>query len=180
MISKKTARILKILAWAALACVLVLFNLPSGSPAPSYESDAATGCEVGQQLPDFTLTTLDGGEFRLHDSRGKYTVLNLWATWCAPCVGELPYFDRLAREYPQQVSVLAVHSDLVTDDVAAYLSNFDYRMPFAVDESGKAVAAMGGSLLLPQTLVLDPRGVVIYNQVGPVSYETLLELVRVN
>lgn len=178
MISKKTVRILRLLAWAALACALALFNAPSGTDAPSYDSDAPVGHEVGQQLPDFTISTLDGGVFHLRDCRGKYTVLNLWATWCTPCVQELSHFDRLAQEYPEKTVVLAIHSDLVTDDVTAYLAAFDYSMPFAVDESGEVTAALGGSVMLPQTVVLDPYGVVTYNRVGSVSYEALQELIR--
>ena len=91
------------------------------------------------------------------------TVINLWATWCTPCVNELPHFDRLQREHP--------------DDVAAYLANYDYGVAFAVDEGGQVIASVGGSTMLPQTLVLDRYGVVTYNQVGSVTYEALEELV---
>ena len=143
-----------------------------------YASDAPLGHEPGQQLPDFTLIQMDGAPYALSEHRGQVTVLNLWATWCTPCVNELPHFDRMRREYGDQVSVLAIHSDLITDDVAAYLANFDYGMAFAIDESGQVIASMGGSTMLPQTMVLDQRGVVTYNKVGSVTYEALEELVR--
>ena len=173
-------------ALAVLAAALVWFNLPpavSGTPAQAdadqnYESDAPLGHEPGEQLPDFTLTQLDGADFTLSEHRGQVVVINLWATWCTPCVNELPHFDRLQRAYPEDVAVLAIHSDLITDDPAAYLSAFDYGIDFAVDESGAVIASVGGSTMLPQTVVLDRRGEVTYNQVGSVTYEALEELVQ--
>ena len=163
-----------ILPWLLLFCLMLLVNRPE--PRPIYDTDAPIGHAVGQQAPDFTLTTTDGGSFTLRDHHGQVTVLNLWATWCGPCVKELPHFDRLARE--QDVAVLAIHSDLITDDVGEYLSHYDYSMPFAVDETGQVIASLGGSQMLPQTIVLDPYGVVTYNQVGSVTYESLTALVQ--
>ena len=169
-------RIVKILPWAVLLCILLIVNRPA--PKPTYDTDAPIGHAVGQQAPDFTLTTMDGQPFTLREHRGKVTVLNLWATWCGPCVKELPHFDRLARENGDSVAVLAIHSDLITDDVGEYLSHYDYSMPFAVDAGGQVIASLGGSAMLPQTIILDPYGVITYNQVGSMTYEALTELVQ--
>ena len=169
-------KIAKTLPWALLLCVLLIVNRPAPSE-PIYDTDAPIGPAVGQQAPDFTLSTVDGGQFSLREHRGKVTVLNLWATWCGPCVKELPNFDRLAREQADEVAVLAIHSDLITDDVGEYLARYDYDIPFAVDASGQVITSLGGSQMLPQTIVLDPYGVVTYNQVGSVSYELLTQLV---
>ena len=169
-------KILAVLPWTLLLCVMLIVNRPA--PKSVYDTDAPIGHAVGQQAPDFTLTTVEGQPFTLRDHRGQATVLNLWATWCGPCVKELPYFDRLAREHADDVAVLAIHSDLITDDVMEYLSHYDYSMPFAVDETGEVIASLGGSTMLPQTIVLDRYGVVIYNQVGSMTYEALTELVE--
>ena len=178
-------RIVWTLALAVLCAALVYFNRPApavseASPTPEaaveYASDAPLGHQVGEQLPDFTLTALSGEDFVLSAHRGKVVILNLWATWCTPCVNELPHFDRLQAEHPEEVAVLAIHSDLITDDVAGYLSRFEYGIEFAVDEGGAVIASVGGSTMLPQTVVLDPCGVVTYNQVGSVTYEVLEQL----
>ena len=170
---------------ALLTAVLILTNLPAGKTtadetptAVTEESSVSIGYEVGQRLADFSLKTLDGGEFRLADCRGKTVVINLWATWCNPCVKELPWFEALYQAHRDDVAVLAVHSDLVTDDVAQYLSKFDYAFPFAMDETGSVIAALGGSTMLPQTIVINGTGVVTYNQVGSVTYEKLETLVN--
>lgn len=157
------------LALALLAAVLVTVNLPE-KPA------AAPGAAVGEELPDFTVECVDGSTFALSEQRGKVVVINLWATWCTPCVQELPHFDRLQAEHPADVAVLALHSPPVTTDVADYLAAFAYEIPFAVDDDGSLGAALNASTVLPQTIVLDPDGVVTYNQPGSLTYEALLAL----
>ena len=168
---------------ALLIAALALANLPAKQSgmeeAPAAEeSGVLPGYEVGQRLPDFSLTTLDGGEFHLAAYRGKVVVINLWATWCGPCVKELPYFEALAEAHRDDAAVLAIHSDLVTDDVAKYLSGYDYFFPFAIDETGGVISSLGGSVMLPQTVVIDAEGIVTYNQVGSVTAEKLEALVE--
>lgn len=171
--SKRIRRLLWTLALLLLAGVLLLVNLPGDRPV-------AEGVRVGERLPEFSVRCLDGSSFSLSEQRGKVVVLNLWATWCAPCVQELPGFDRLQRERPEDLAVLAVHSPPVTTDVADWLADYAYELPFAVDEDGSLSARLGASDVLPQTLILDRDGVVIYNQAGALSYEKLLELVNLN
>lgn len=171
-IGKRARRTAWAVALAALAALLLWLNLPAGN-APA---EAPVGFAVGEQLNDFSVETLSGGVFHLAEKRGGPVFINLWATYCAPCVQELPHFDRLRREHPE-VAVLAVHSGLVTDDVAQYLSDKGWDVDFAVDdEDGTVYAAVGGSATLPQTIVLNGRGEVIYNLVGSVTYEKLTDL----
>ena len=184
MISARQSRLIWCVALAVLAAALVFFNRPGALPdpaadsAPEYASDAPRGYEPGEAPADFELIQMDGARFALSEHRGQVVVINLWATWCAPCVGELPSFDRLSRDYGEEVAVLAIHSDLITDDVEAFLSNYDYDIAFAIDEEGGAIASLGGTTMLPQTIILDADGIVTYNRVGSMTYETLEALVN--
>lgn len=164
-------RVLWGLALGVLAAVLVLANLPE-------KQTAAPGTEVGEALPDFTVECLDGSLFRLREQRGRVVVINVWATWCTPCVKELPSFDRLLEEHPTEVAVLALHALPVTTDMRDWLSGFSYRIPFAVDEDGSLGEALKLSTVLPQTVILSPEGIVTYNECGALSYEKLAELVE--
>ena len=158
----------------ALTAAVNLPGSPLGDRAPA--SQIGSGSAVGEALPDFTVTRTDGLRFTLSEERGRTVVINIWATWCAPCVKELPFFDRLAKER-EDVSVLALHSDLVTEDVEAYLAEYDYpSLPFAVDPDGTTVALLGGDAVLPRTVVISPDGIVTYNAAGSVTYEQLTEL----
>ena len=170
-------------ALAVLCIALIWFNFldpavrAAGSEtggAAAEVNEAAVGYEVGMQLEDFTITCLDGSTFKLSDTRGKPTFINLWATYCGPCVKELPHFDAFYREHSDDIAMLAVHSSIVTDDPAEYLADKDYAFPFAVDTEDDMVwKIVGGSSTIPQTIVLNRDGVVIYNQVSSITPEML-------
>jgi len=183
MIPPRLVRLFWVIALAALCIIIALVNSPKMARNDSIvalsETDGTPeGHEIGERVPDFSLTQTDGEVFRLNECRGKVTVLNLWATWCTPCINELPYFERLQKTYAEKVAVLAIHSNMITDDVQKYLSQFDYEMCFAIDEDGSVTALLGGSSMLPQTVVLDRYGIVTYNNIGSVTYEALEQLVQ--
>ncbi len=147
--------------------------LAGADDAAAEPSGAPVGSEVGMQCPDFTVPLYGGGEFHLSETRGKVVVLNFWATWCSPCCAELPYFEQLWENYPDDVALVAIHSSLVTDDVPSYIEEMGYEIPFALDETGAVIASLGGSTMLPQTVVLDREGTIVYNRIGSVTYEDL-------
>lgn len=154
---------------AILAAALLFFNLPADRPA-------AVGAAEGDTLPDFSVPCTDGSVFTLSDHRGETVVVNVWATWCAPCLEELPDFARLLRE-TQNVTVLALHSELVTEDVQAFLAERDYGLPFAVAPDAAFTGTLGVGAVLPHTLIVAPDGTVTYNRAGSLSYEALSALV---
>ena len=144
--------------------------------APQAET-LPVGKDVGMLAPDFRLPVLStDDEFVLSNYRGKKVVINFWATWCGPCVKELPYFDQAHRMYGDDVVVIAIHSNLVTDDIQEYLSGYDYQMAFALDQDGVVITAFGGSTMLPHTVIIDETGVIIYNAVGSMTFEQLATL----
>ena len=181
--------IARIAAWTAAAVILVgaflYFNsaspsdnkIPDAPPAETAQNDVPTGSEVGMAAPDFTVPVYGTGEtFTLSEYRGKTVVVNFWATWCTPCCEELPHFNEVYLG-DDAVEVIAIHSNLVTDDVEGYLSNYDYSLPFALDTTGEVIASFGGSTMLPQTVVIDADGIITYNSVGSVTTEKLLSLI---
>ncbi len=191
---KRCIKMKRILAWCAalivLAGALWYFNQPDAeaeqpviteTPVAQVtdmpQLDLPIGKEVGMLAPDFTVPVY-GSEtpFTLSEHRGKTVIVNFWATWCTPCCNELPYFDQVYQELGENVEVVAIHSDLVTDDVEKYLSKFDYQMPFALDETGGVIKSFGGSTMLPMTVIVDENGVITYNAVGSVTYEKLVSL----
>lgn len=144
--------------------------------AEPVEDTTPIGMEVGMRCPTFTVPLYhDGGEFTL--VYGKPTVINFWATWCTPCVAELPHFDKLYQTYGEQISIVALHSNMVTDDVQAFLDREELSLPFALDETGNVIKSLGGSTMLPMTVVLDRNGIIVYNKVGSVTYELLESLI---
>ena len=164
----------------ASPAVQVAQDSNSFSPEKTEENVTAgelVGAGVGMRLQDFTVACLDGSEFHLADTRGKVVFLNLWATWCAPCVQELPCFNALYREHEGEVAVLAIHSSLTTEDPAEFVSGRGWDISFCVDsEDDELWSLVDGSSTLPQTIVLNRRGEVVYNQKGSVTPEMLAAL----
>ena len=153
-------------------------SVQEAAPA-DWSSSAPLGNEVGQQLPDFTITCLDGSDFHLADYRGKPVFINLWATYCGPCVKELPHFSELYKQHEGDIAMLALHSDIVADDPQEYLDEFgkDWVMPFAVENDDEVIwDLVGGTTAMPQTIVLNRRGEVVFNQRGSVTPEMLATL----
>ncbi|MBR5407775.1 MAG: redoxin family protein [Lachnospiraceae bacterium] len=146
-------------------------------PARRYESSAEPGYNVGERLPDFTAECLDGNTFTLSEYKGKVVFINLWATWCGPCVAELPYFNEFYHEHSDDVAMLACHSPSVSEDVEEFLEDKGWDIPFTIDTDGEGVFKVtGGSNTLPQTIVLNRKGEVIYNEIRSVNHEMLEKL----
>ncbi len=165
----------KRLAWGLavilLAALLLAVNLGPSAPAKQ-------GSAEGELLPDFSADCLDGSVFSAGDCRGKNLVINLWATWCAPCVRELPAFVELQQNFPDRVQVLLLHADPVTEDVAAWLEANEIPLPCALDPGGALCEILGGGQVLPRTLVISPEGEVLYNRPGSMDYGKLLALIN--
>ena len=123
------------------------------------------------------MECFDGAVFHLADCRGKITFINLWATWCTPCVQELPYFNELYQQRADDVTMLAIHSSFITDDPREYLASKGFVLPFTADTEDETLFnIVHGSATLPQTIVLNRKGEVVYNQVGSVTPEVLAAL----
>lgn len=176
------------LAWGAalvlLGTVIYLCNQPTpitsvAENSSSAESTVPIGYAPGMRAPDFTVSIYGSNSpFMLSEHKGKAVVINFWATWCAPCVKELPYFAELQREYGDAVRVIAIHSNLVTEDVDEYLLNLNCEVTFGLDAKNEVIPLYGGSMMLPQTIIVNADGIITYNAVGSLTLERLKELLE--
>jgi thiol-disulfide isomerase/thioredoxin len=115
---------------------------------------------------DFDLPELTGPRVRLGGLRGHVVLVNVWATWCAPCREEMPALDALARELgPQGLVVLGVNYKEDRARVEAFAREQALRFPILLDEDG-AVGARYQVFALPTTLVVDRRGMLAGTVLG--------------
>jgi peroxiredoxin len=124
---------------------------------------------IGVQVPDITLTTLDGGTIRLRDLRGQIVFLNFWATWCAPCQDEMPELQKLEDEHGADgVRVIAVTdpTDGQTEDgVRTFLLRLNLKLTVALAPDLDLYDQFGVAQI-PTTFIIDRAGVVREEHIG--------------
>lgn len=124
----------------------------------------------GSELPDLTFSDAAGGEMRLGSLKGRPLLINLWATWCAPCVAELPALDRLAGH--GQVRVLTVSQDMgQPEKVAAFLKQRGVTRlePWLDPENNLAFHYGAGTL--PASIYYDAQGREVWRVIGPLEWD---------
>ena len=128
----------------------------------------------GQELPTLGFASLEGRTVQLSEFRGKPVVLNLWATWCSPCVREMPVLQRAQAEHPE-VNFVFLNQGESADKVAAWLQSRRFLLRnVLLDGEGRAGAAFK-QRALPTTLFFDASGRLVSMRVGELSPATLTE-----
>jgi len=151
-------------AWliGAACLALALGAAPLWAHSPRYHKARLVEFKRPVPAPDFALRAPDGGPVRLQDFRGRYVLVNFWATWCPPCVREMPSLERLAQTLADAPFVVV---DVALDEEGAakvkpFLARVGITFPVALDPDG-GVADRYGATDLPATFLVDPQGRVI-------------------
>ena len=120
---------------------------------------------------DFTLPTPAGGSFRLSEQRGKVVLVNFWATWCPPCLEEMPAMERLWRRHKDAGFVLvAISLDTDPKKVPPFVSARKFSFPIALDPK-MGVGEKYGVRALPSSFMLDRDGTVAGVALGPRAWD---------
>ena len=137
---------------------------------------------VGQRsaMGELRLVDVQGGTWRLEDHRGQVVVVNLWATWCGPCIEETPALVRTAREMDVAVVGLSLDSGGATEEnkrkVAEFARHYGAGYPLTFPMGGVPMELEVGSI--PTTILVDREGRVAKTYPGPVTADVLEADVR--
>ncbi len=142
-----------------IAILALLTGCYSGSRPP----------RIGEAAPDFTVQD-SARTVSLHELKGKVVVLNFWATWCPPCVEEMPSLVNLQSKLKGDgVTVFAVSVDV--DDAAYKKFLVDHKVDLlAVRDASQKSNALYGTFKFPETYIIDRQGVVRRKFIGPVDW----------
>lgn len=182
---------LPLLALATLA-LAVLLSAPSAALAQEAEvRRPPTGVVEGTTGPDFTMMTLAGDPVALSDLRGRPVLLNFWASWCPPCVEELPLLDDVAAELSGRLDVVLLDVGEPHDVVAPFLARLGVTSAIVLRDArveerplpegvvpSRAVAQVYETFGLPTSLLLDAHGVIRARISGPIDGPRLAALLE--
>jgi thiol-disulfide isomerase/thioredoxin len=129
-------------------------------------------------LPDATFTDAGGADHTLADFRGRGVVLNLWATWCVPCVAEMPALNTLAHKLGDDIVVLPLSSDRGgKPTVERFYAAHEIALPVWLDPKGAAARAWGARGL-PTTFIIDREGRVKARLEGGADWANAADMIR--
>ncbi len=125
--------------------------------------------DLPEFAPDFSLVDLEGKTHRLESYRGKRVVLNFWASWCGPCVSEIPAFSKFSQEHPE-VPVFGLSTDSTAAAAQGAVDRLGISYPVLM--AGR-IATLYDISTLPTTIIVDEDGRVDSVHVNSMSYRSL-------
>jgi cytochrome c biogenesis protein CcmG/thiol:disulfide interchange protein DsbE len=163
---------------AIVAAAALVALLAYGVASQGTDSTIDDALHKGERVaaPVASLPRLDGsGKGSLSDYRGKVVVLNFWASWCPPCIDELPLLERTQRRLAaRRATVLGVNYKDIPEDALGFVDRFHLSYPSLRDRDGD-YAKDYGARAFPETFVIDRRGRIAALRRGPVDKDWLDE-----
>lgn len=153
-------------------------NSATVAQAQAASAEGETVSQDYPDAPDFTLKNLDNQEVQLSDYKGKVVFLNFWATWCAPCRQEIPYFIDLVDKYGKDgFVVLGVALDpREFDKVPGFVDQMGINYPILLDETGIS-QLYGGIRSIPTTFIINREGKAVERIVGSRPHDVFEQIV---
>jgi peroxiredoxin len=126
-----------------------------------FACEGPVGKDVGQCAPNFTVQSLDGKTYELSKLRGKTVLVNFWATWCKPCIVEMPSMQKAYNQLRKQnVEILAISIDSNPKEIQQFLdNNLQQHLSFPIFfDKDKKVSTSFGTFQVPETYIVDRTG----------------------
>ncbi len=128
-------------------------------------ADQSARLRQGSPAPNFELAALSGEAISLQDLHGKIVLINFWATWCGPCLVEMPTFQSFYEQYPQDLVILAVNSSDSPEEIAAFMDEHQLTFPALLD-SDERVFRQYFVPGFPTTYLVDRAGLIENQHIG--------------
>ncbi len=135
--------------------------------------------ESQNQLPEFSLSGLDGKQHSIKEWQGKVLVINFWATWCPPCLKEMPEFQAIQNEFSDKgLQFIGIALD-EAEPVKEFISSKKITYPILLGEDqGMKIAHDLGNIVntVPFTVVVDKKGNIVKNHMGTLTRDEFLKI----
>ena len=148
---------------------------PASAPVATPQAATPKATTPDAKFPSLQVKTLDGKAFDLAAQRGKWTIVNFWATWCGPCLKEMPELSALGAMREHIVVVGLAYEDTTEDALRTFLLKHPVVYPMALVDVYNPPADFDTPRGLPFTYLIGPDGAVVKKYTGPVSARMLEE-----
>lgn len=157
--------------FVAVTVLVIILSLKLNDSSFKFSNQVAIKDNL--PAPDFTFPGLDGKMVSLSDLKGKVVLVNIWATWCPPCVDEMPSMEKLYRKLKgKNFEILAVSIDESgLKAVAPFMKKSSLTFPALIDSKG-TIKTVYGITGIPESFIIDQQGILIKKIVGPVDWAT--------
>jgi len=125
------------------------------------------------------LVAVDGSKHNLNQYQGKWLVVNYWATWCPPCIAEMPELQSFHDEHADRdAMVLGINAELISQNrLQTFLEDYFISYPIFISKPGQQ-SELGLIPGLPTTFLVTPQGKVVAREIGPVTQEMLEQFIQ--
>jgi len=128
-------------------------------------------------VPQLQVQTIEGKNWNLQDQRGQWVVVNFWATWCSPCLKEMPELSRLHADHMTIEVIGLAYEEIESAQMEAFLAQHPVSYPIAIIDPFAPLADFAPPHGLPMTLLFAPNGTLIRQFLGPISAQTLIQAI---
>ncbi len=142
---------------------------PPSAPAAATPGEQAGGVQQTAEVPQLQVQTVDGKAYDLASHRGKWVVVNFWATWCAPCLQEMPELSALHAMRSNVEVIGLAYEDIELDEMQAFLKARPVAYPIAILDVYDPPRDFATPRGLPMTYLIGPDGKVAKQFVGPIN-----------
>jgi peroxiredoxin len=127
----------------------------------------ASYTKVGDAVPSFSVTTLEGREISISALKGKVVLLNFWATWCPPCHTEMPRLEKDIWEKckSNDFEMIAIAREQTSKEITEYREKYKYSFPMGPDPK-RAIYSKFANAGIPRNYVINPEGIIVYQSYG--------------
>lgn len=174
----KHLRALLIVGGVAVLIVIgvLAYQNKNSASSENAQSGSQRAIQINQELPGFEAQTLKGQNIKLSDFKGKVVIVNFWASWCGPCVEEVPSLISLLKTFPNDIALVAISGDSNQEDIDSFMKSFPemQTLPnsYVIWDSEKKLIPQYQVFRLPESFVVGKDLKLVKKISGTIDWHT--------